>query len=226
MGQRQRSERSQSQILEAALELFSHQGYRGTTVREIAAAAGLSTGSVYHHFPDKESIFRTLLDRYWQAIAQPDHPFNRALADGAFPTDLERLGRAARQSIEQYRPYVSLIYVDVVEFGGRHIRKFYSQMAGRFQRFLTDHYRPQELEQQLKPGVSPVTAVMLASRFLLHYFAVELIFGVPDHFGHSSDETLSQVAEILRHGMLRPNGQATVSEPTQTKIAQVPPVNR
>ena len=46
-------------------------------------AARVSTGSVYHQFPDKETIFRTLLDQYWKAIEQPDFPFNRALAEGA-----------------------------------------------------------------------------------------------------------------------------------------------
>jgi len=138
MQQRERSERSRAQILEAALELFSHQGYRGTSIREIAEAAGISTGNLYHQFPDKETLFRTLLDQYWQAIESPDFPFNRALASGAFPDNLEALGRAARESVELWRDHVALIYVDVVEFEGSHIRRFYSEMAERFSSFFTD----------------------------------------------------------------------------------------
>jgi pimeloyl-ACP methyl ester carboxylesterase len=46
MPQEQRSERSRGQILDAALRLFSRQGYRGTSMREIALAAKLSTGNV------------------------------------------------------------------------------------------------------------------------------------------------------------------------------------
>jgi hypothetical protein len=42
----------------------------------------------------------------------------------AFPADLEALARAARDAVEQYRPYVALIYVDVVEFEGQHIRRY------------------------------------------------------------------------------------------------------
>ena len=49
--QGEKSERSQGAILQAALRLFSKQGYRGTSIREIALEAGLSTGNVYHHFP-------------------------------------------------------------------------------------------------------------------------------------------------------------------------------
>ena len=53
---------------------------RQGTLGEVAAKAGLSTGNVYHHFPDKETIFQTLLNQYWADIARPDFPFNKALA--------------------------------------------------------------------------------------------------------------------------------------------------
>jgi len=222
MQQRERSERSRAQILEAALELFSHQGYRGTSIREIAEAAGISTGNLYHQFPDKETLFRTLLDQYWQAIESPDFPFNRALASGAFPDNLEALGRAARESVELWRDHVALIYVDVVEFEGSHIRRFYSEMAERFSSFFTDRQPALEaIASRLRPGVSPLSAVMLASRFLLHYFAVELVFGVPNHFGKDNETVLHEIADILRHGMLRPaagaeSGRGDPAQPAET----------
>ena len=49
MNQAEKSQRSREQILEAALDLFSTQGYRATSVRDIAARAEVSTGNVYHH---------------------------------------------------------------------------------------------------------------------------------------------------------------------------------
>jgi len=201
MRQTDKSQRSREQVLEAALQLFSTQGYRATSVRDIAALAKLSTGNVYHHFPDKETIFRTLLDQYWAAIEGPDLPFNRALARGSFPENLEDLGRASRESVRQYRRHVALIYVDVVEFEGSHIRRFYSEMAKRFQTFMTDHHVAED--PRLRPGVSKLSAVMLASRFFLNYFAVEILFGVPNHFGKSTDDVIREIADILRHGMLR-----------------------
>jgi AcrR family transcriptional regulator len=216
--QETRSERSRERILEAALELMSRQGYRGTSMREVAEAAGVSTGNVYHQFPDKEALFRTLLDQYWQAIASPEFPFNAALARGAFPDDLEALGRAARESVERYRHHVALIYVDVVEFEGSHIRRFYSDMASRFQSFLEQHPGAIALDR-LRPGVSPLAAIMLASRFFLHYFAVEVVFGVPNHFGRNTDEVLKEIANILTHGMLRPQ---TTSAGGSREVEQQP----
>ncbi len=50
MNQEERSERSRSQILRAALKLFSRRGYGATSMRDIALAAKVSTGNVYHQF--------------------------------------------------------------------------------------------------------------------------------------------------------------------------------
>jgi AcrR family transcriptional regulator len=201
--QGEKSERSRAAILETALRLFSKQGYRGTSIREIAEEAGISTGNVYHHFPDKEALFRTLLDQYWAAIDSPDFPFNRALAAGAFPGNLEALARAAEESVRDYRHYVALIYVDVVEFDGTHIRKFYSEMSARFANFMARRFPAGSLEEQLAPGIDPTTAVMLASRVFLQYFAVEVLFGVPDQFGKSTPSVIVDISRILQNGMLR-----------------------
>ncbi len=52
-----------SKILEAALEVFSHKGYRDAAVDDIATASQTSKGGVYFHFPNKQAIFLALLDR-------------------------------------------------------------------------------------------------------------------------------------------------------------------
>ena len=201
--QEERSERSRQQILDSALKLFSHRGYGATSVRDIAEEAGVSKGNVYHHFPDKETIFRELLDRYFQAMSTPDFPFNRALANGTFPENLEDLGRAARDTVRDYREYVALIYVDVVEFDGSHVRKFYATMADRFNAFFKAHGMEEELRSKLKEGLSPISAVMLATRIFYNYFSIEILFGVKDHFGKETDEVVSEISRILRNGMLR-----------------------
>jgi len=210
--QEERSERSRSHILAAALKLFSTVGYHGTSMRDIAQAARASTGSVYHQFPDKESIFRALLDHYFEAVSSPEFPFNRALAAGAFPNDLEAMARAARESVVQYRPYVALIYVDVVEFDGSHIRRFYSEMASRFEAFLSQNRDTLQLGE-MRAGVSELTAIMVASRFFLNYFAVELLFGVANHFGSDNDSALTEIVDILKFGMLRSPAREAASGP-------------
>ena len=203
MTQEQRSERSRQQILEAALELFSHRGYGATGVRDICEKAGVSRGNLYHHFPDKEAIFRSLLDRYFRTLSEPEFPFNRVLASGSFPENLEDLGHAIREIIRDYREYIALIYVDVVEFDGTHVRKFYENMAERFDAFMKATGIEKELTAKLAEGLSPVSAVMLSTRIFYNYFTVEILFGVKDHFGKETDAAVREISRILRHGMLR-----------------------
>jgi len=201
--QEQRSEKSRQLILESALKLFSHHGYGATSVQDIAADAGLSKGNVYHHFPDKETIFRSLLDRYFELMSQPDFPFNRALSTGTFPENLENIGMATRDMVKEYREYVALIYVDVVEFQGAHVRRFYEHMARRFEAFMKQHGMEKELQSKLAHGLSPISTVMLATRIFMNYFSVEILFGVRDHFGKGTPEAIKEISRILRHGMLK-----------------------
>ena len=53
--------RRRDEIVALAGEMFAARGFAGTTVREIADAAGILSGSLYHHFDSKESIVDELL---------------------------------------------------------------------------------------------------------------------------------------------------------------------
>ena len=65
---------SQSQtrtdLLDAALEVFSRRGYHAASVDEIAAEAGYSKGAVYSNFSNKEELFLALIDRRFAQDAQ------------------------------------------------------------------------------------------------------------------------------------------------------------
>ena len=202
MQREEKSERSRRQVLDAALQLFSRHGYRATSVRDIAEKAGVSTGNVYHHFPDKETIFKTLLDELWTAAETRRFPYRRALIAGQFPDNLEALGVAARDSIREFRQYFALIYVDVIEFEGTHVRKFYSDMATRYTEVLARIGGLERVASRLRPGVSPVSALMLTTRMFFSYFTIEILFNVPEPFGKDSTEIVREIADILRNGMV------------------------
>jgi len=53
---------TRQRIISTATGLFTRQGYFNTSVRDIAKAAGLSTGAVYHHFPRKKEIASAITD--------------------------------------------------------------------------------------------------------------------------------------------------------------------
>lgn len=65
-----RSQERVKQILDVAEQLFVETGYDATTTRAIAAQAGVSVGSLYQFFPDKEAILKALAIQYMQAQYQ------------------------------------------------------------------------------------------------------------------------------------------------------------
>ena len=61
---------TKERILDAALEMFSQNGYAGTNIRELSASLGLVKSGVYKHFESKEAIWNALLDEmaaYYEA---------------------------------------------------------------------------------------------------------------------------------------------------------------
>lgn len=64
-------QRNRSAILEAALEVFSQHGYRGATLDQIAAEAGLSKPNILYYFSGKEDIHVTLLSMLMETWLDP-----------------------------------------------------------------------------------------------------------------------------------------------------------
>ena len=77
----ERSEATRSRVLDAALGGFTEKGYDATSVADICAAAGVSKGAFYHHFPSKQALFIVLLERW---LAELDATI-RAAADSSVP---------------------------------------------------------------------------------------------------------------------------------------------
>ncbi|MEO9110265.1 MAG: TetR/AcrR family transcriptional regulator [Jatrophihabitantaceae bacterium] len=95
-----------AQLLALAAHLFAERGLRETTVRQIADAAGILSGSLYHHFPSKEAMVDEILTgflddlfgAYQQVAGRTDDP--RAA--------LEAIIRASFTAIEQHNDAVAI----------------------------------------------------------------------------------------------------------------------
>ncbi|HLF55752.1 MAG TPA: TetR/AcrR family transcriptional regulator [Thermoanaerobaculia bacterium] len=209
--QEERSEASVGRALDAALELFSTQGYRATSMRQIAEKAELSVGNLYHHFPDKESIYDRLIERYWQRLLDPDLELNRLFARADFPDDLEEMAAAIERVVEENKSHILLIYLDVIEFRGEHIRAFYDGMAERFERIYGPRFAERRAAGEFG-DTDPMMAVMVATRWLFYYFTVEKCFGVPLHFGMTPKQAVDEFIRLLRYGLLP---RHDVSQPRQ-----------
>jgi TetR/AcrR family transcriptional regulator len=71
-------EKNRKSILDAGLKVFSQYGFRGTTVDQIADAAGLSKPNLLYYFPSKEAVHAALLDGLLHTWLDPLHALDPA----------------------------------------------------------------------------------------------------------------------------------------------------
>ena len=109
--------RNRSAILTAGLEMFSQFGFRGTTLDQIADAAGLSKPNMLYYFPSKDSIYTALLEQLLQTWLNPLQELD---PDGD-PVD-EILGYVRRKlDMSQHYPRESRLFATEILQGAPHI---------------------------------------------------------------------------------------------------------
>ena len=85
-------QRNQAAILSAGLDVFSQFGFRGSTLDQIAEAAGLSKPNLLYYFPSKDAIHAVLLERLLETWLDP-----LSALDGAGDPVAEIMGYAQRK---------------------------------------------------------------------------------------------------------------------------------
>lgn len=69
-----RPETRPAEIMEAAMGLFSSQGFRATTLDQVADAAGVTKGAIYHYFQGKEDLLLQSMDHWLESHLLPRSP--------------------------------------------------------------------------------------------------------------------------------------------------------
>ena len=128
-----RSTRKRRAIIEAATDAFLRSGYLGTSMDEIAAAAGVSKQTVYKHFADKDRLFSEIVTSTVSEASDPVHDEVQHLQDsGDLDADLRDLAR--RQLALVLQPRIlqlrRLVIAEAARFPDLG-RTFYEQGPGR-----------------------------------------------------------------------------------------------
>jgi AcrR family transcriptional regulator len=88
------------ELLAIAARLFAERGFRNTTVRDIADAAGILSGSLYHHFDSKESMVDEILQTFQEELFAG---YEHILASNQSPR--RKIEAAVRLSFEAIDPH-------------------------------------------------------------------------------------------------------------------------
>ena len=98
------------ELLAITASLFAKKGFRNTTVRDIADAAGILSGSLYHHFDSKESMVDEILSTFQEELFGQ---YDEILASDADPrTKLEQAVLVSFEAIDKHHDEVAIFQND------------------------------------------------------------------------------------------------------------------
>jgi AcrR family transcriptional regulator len=190
-------ERNQIRIEDAALRIFTRQGYHGTSVREIADQAGVSLGNIYNYYQTKEEIYCSLVRRYGQRMAQLQLQKVTPLLGALDSDSLTRLAAVVREIVAENSDYWRLMYIDVVEFGNQHFSHIFQAFPSALRRI-----NPAAFEgTQLACGEAPEFAFASVYLQFLLYFLIETLFGGKQHLGVPDDEAIAKLIRLATAGL-------------------------
>lgn len=132
---RTRAPERRAALLQAAYRLFTRQGYHGTSMRQIARQAGVAPATIYHYFADKRALFAAVYEHHhpYRAVAQ-------WLVEAAQEADvhrcLQRLLQRLHAALDQQPEFLNLVFIEWVEFQGRHARARWEAFLPRWRTAL------------------------------------------------------------------------------------------
>jgi AcrR family transcriptional regulator len=194
-----RGQETRARLLDAAFDEFRRHGFHGTSMRQIAQAAGLAVGGIYNHFHGKEEIFAAVLD-----ARHPYHAILPALAETrgdtleAFLQDAGRRTQAAMSGLEDQ--LLPIVLIELVEFQGRHVKalveRLYPQVMAFAQRMAAQ-------SGELRDVPLPVLVRTLIAMTIGHILA-EMILKNTAPFRALHHNWYGSMLVIYLHGVLKP----------------------
>jgi AcrR family transcriptional regulator len=210
-----------TQILQIAMRLFSHRGFRGTTTREIAVAAGVSEAMVFRHFATKEDLYAAILDHKACAGGLQD-PRELVAADMSRRDDravFEKLAVALMDHHEQDTEFLRLLTHSALE-GHQLAEMFWDRNVRSMYEFLSTYIRERQREGALR-DIEPAIVVRAFISMIIHHSLNNTLWDTGRRLLDISNERAAhEFTNILLQGI---NAQATTRGET---IKRKPPVSR
>lgn len=148
------------ELLDIAARLFAERGLRATTVRDIADAAGILSGSLYHHFDSKESMVDEILrnfldglfDRYREIVAKKLGPRGT----------LEAIVVASFEALDEHHAAVAIYQAEARRLAEQPRFAYIPQRLTEFRRMWHDVLKAGIADGSFRPDLD----VELSYRFL------------------------------------------------------------
>ena len=194
---------TQDRIIDAAAQLFSRQGFNGTSTREIARLADVNEATLFRHFDTKQELFwKTLMSRI--GLLRVRRELKAALVSGDDPAVVIPMLIEFLVHMVLYQPELArLLYFSVLELEAGAEPLYRHQIGPLFE--MIRSYLQRCVDTQTVRPVDPAIAVAaLAASIMAHQGLYRLITGNALPF-RSADEATGAYSKFWAAALLQPN---------------------
>jgi AcrR family transcriptional regulator len=187
------AQETSEKILQIAEKLFVKNGYTATSMREIAAEAGIGKATIYYHFPDKESIGSALIK---QTFGQMREALHRLEAE---QDPRERIRLAVTGSVEYL-----LESADTISVLRREVTSARDVMGQEFRGFFIEYINllAEAIQRGIDAGifrpVDPKATARVLMTMMQGTFASVYLSGIKYR---SNEEAASALLDVFFHGI-------------------------
>lgn len=194
-------------ILDAAIRLFSENGFDGVSMRGVALEAGVSKSNIYHHFESKEALYLAIM----QSSAQSLSEMVETLAEGKgdFEQRLRKFAQVHLAHLFDNVMTVRLLLRELFSTDSKWQKIMAEQVVGGIFERLISIFENGQKAGLLRPGVDPgLCATMILGIDLFYFQSYQLKKYPPlNKFERPNEQFSEEMMDIILHGMLITAGQ-------------------
>ena len=200
MGERLRGDERRRVIIDAALALFARKGFRGTTTKEIAEAAGCSEATIFKYFTSKDELYSAILE-VKSAIEETMAKAAEAAAKNDDAGVFRAVGLEALIRTEQDPSLMRLLLYSALE--GHELSHFFFESKVRHLHEFLSNYIEQRVTDGMFRPVNPLLAARGFVGMIVHYLLIHEIFGVKRPVGILPEEVVETFVTLFVTGIRR-----------------------
>lgn len=195
------------QIIQTAIDLFSRNGFSGTTTKEIARAAGVSEAMVFRHFSTKDELYGAILD---SKVCQDGMDFlwdesnllRKAMDEGDDDAVFYHIALHALEKHHADIGFMRLLFYAALE---QHelADRFFSEFVTRVYEIIGAYIKRRQEEGRMRE-IDPRVAVRALLGMLIHHSLNNILWDRERKLVNlSNEEAARHFSQILLRGILR-----------------------
>jgi len=193
-------EQTRRRILQAALELFSKNGFAGTTTREIAQKAEITEVTLFRHFNSKETIFEETILNF---LPSPDFKILISKANEMnYKKALRLIAHSFFEGLEAHKDLINIMYME----SQRHfelMERIYTVLVKNLVILLTEYFVELQSKNLLRNFDPEVMATTFLGMFYFLYEHASISFYSHQEIGSAHDK-INDMVDIFAFGTDKP----------------------